>query len=43
MAFFFENKMHIIKVSTTYILLKRDDNNFKPKEIMQMHSNKVLK
>ena len=41
MAFFFENKMHIIKVST--ILLKRDDNNFKPKEIMQMHSNKVLK
>ena len=41
MAFFFENKMHVIKVST--ILLKRDDNNFKPKEIMQMHSNKVLK
>ena len=42
MAFFFENKMHIIKVSTI-LLLKRDDNNFKPKEIMQMHSNKVLK
>ena len=42
MAFFFENKMHIIKVLST-ILLKWDDNNFKPKEIMQMHSNKVLK